>query len=82
VSRRRRLERAGGAYSAARLNVSAVFDWSRDNGSVVGAPTTETITNEELVELDVDVLVPAALDRVVTLENAITHQFRRTRTRG
>jgi glutamate dehydrogenase (NAD(P)+) len=60
----------GGAYSAAALDVSAVFDWSRDSGSVVCAPNTETITNEELVELDVDVLVPAALDRVVTLENA------------
>jgi glutamate dehydrogenase (NAD(P)+) len=60
----------GGIYNAAGLDVPAVFDWSRESGSVVGAPNTETITNEELVELDVDVLVPAALDRVVTLENA------------
>ena len=60
----------GGIYNAAGLDVPAVLDWSRESGSVVGAPNTETITNEELVELDVDVLVPAALDRVVTLENA------------
>jgi glutamate dehydrogenase (NAD(P)+) len=60
----------GGIYNAAGLDVPAVFDWSRESGSVVGAPNTETITNKELVELDVDVLVPAALDRVVTLENA------------
>jgi glutamate dehydrogenase (NAD(P)+) len=36
----------------------------------VGAPGTETITNEELLELDVDVLVPAALDRVINEGNA------------
>jgi glutamate dehydrogenase (NAD(P)+) len=60
----------GGVHSADGLDIPAVFDWSRESGSVVGAPSTETITNEELVELDVDVLVPAALDRVVTVENA------------
>jgi glutamate dehydrogenase (NAD(P)+) len=60
----------GGIYNPAGLDVHAVFDWSRENASVVGAPNTESVTNEELVELDVDVLVPAALDRVVTQENA------------
>jgi len=37
---------------------------------VVGAPDTEPISNEELLELDIDVLIPAALDRVITHENA------------
>jgi glutamate dehydrogenase (NAD(P)+) len=37
---------------------------------VVGAPGTEAITNEELLELEVDVLIPAALDRVITHDNA------------
>ena len=60
----------GGIHNPAGLDIPAVFDWSREHGFVVGAPNTETITNEELVELDVDVLVPAALDRVVTQENA------------
>jgi glutamate dehydrogenase/leucine dehydrogenase len=39
-------------------------------GSVVDAPKTEPISNSELLELDVDVLIPAALDRVITKENA------------
>ena len=60
----------GGTYNPAGLDVPAVLDWSRESGSVVNAPESETITNAELVELDVDVLVPAALDRVVTEENA------------
>ena len=37
---------------------------------MVGAPGAEAITNEELLELDVDVLVPAALDRVIGEHNA------------
>ncbi|HEX3816333.1 MAG TPA: Glu/Leu/Phe/Val dehydrogenase [Mycobacteriales bacterium] len=39
-------------------------------GSVVGYPGTDTITNEELLALDVDVLVPAALEGVVHDGNA------------
>jgi glutamate dehydrogenase (NAD(P)+) len=60
----------GGVFNSDGLEVPAVFDWSNESGSVVGAPGTETITNEELLELDVDVLVPAALDRVVNEGNA------------
>ena len=60
----------GGAYSEDGLDVDGVFAHSRESGSVVDAPGTERIANEELLELDVDVLVPAALDRVVNQENA------------
>ena len=60
----------GGAYNANGLDIPSVIDWSRENASVVGAPGTETITNQELLELDVDVLVPAALDRVINEGNA------------
>ena len=44
--------------------------------SVVGYPGTETITNEELLELDVDVLVPAALEGVIHEGNADRVQAR------
>ena len=39
-------------------------------GTCVGLPTYDTITNEELLELDVDILIPAALENVITAENA------------
>jgi len=39
-------------------------------GSVVGFPGAETLTNEELLELDVVVLFPAALENVITEGNA------------
>lgn len=40
------------------------------NGSVCEVADHRTLTNEELLELDVDVLVPAALENVITRENA------------
>ena len=52
------------------LDVEAVLTHTRESGSVVDMPGTDTLTNEELLELDVDVLCPAALDRVITDANA------------
>jgi glutamate dehydrogenase (NAD(P)+) len=60
----------GGVYRPDGLSVPAVVDWVREHGSVVDAPGTEAVTNAELLELDVDVLVPAALDRVIHEGNA------------
>ena len=60
----------GGIYNADGLDVDAVFAHSKESGSVVDAPETESITNEELLELDVEVLCPAALDRVINERNA------------
>ena len=60
----------GGIYREEGLDVEAVFAHSTESGSVVGAPGTEPVSNEELLELDVDILVPAALDRVINQGNA------------
>ena len=60
----------GGIYSEAGLDPDAVLEHKRESGSVVGFPGTEQITNEELLELDVALLWPAALENVITEENA------------
>ncbi|MCW2776821.1 MAG: gdhA [Frankiales bacterium] len=61
----------GGVFRGAGLNPAALIARLREGAeSVVGSPGTDTITNEELLELDVDVLVPAALDGVISEENA------------
>jgi len=61
----------GGIYNPRGLNPIALMRHLRAGAdTVVGYPGTDTITNDELVELDVDVLVPAALEGVVTEENA------------
>jgi glutamate dehydrogenase (NAD(P)+) len=60
----------GGIHNGHGLDVQAVYDHMRETGSVVNAPGTEAINNEELLELEVDVVIPAALDRVITADNA------------
>ncbi len=60
----------GGIYSEKGLDPHAVLEHKRKTGSVVDFPGTTPITNEELLELDVTVLVPAALENAITAENA------------
>jgi glutamate dehydrogenase (NAD(P)+) len=60
----------GGVTRAEGLDIDALFAHAQEQGTVVGAPGTTPISNEELLELDVDVLVPAALDRVIHAGNA------------
>jgi glutamate dehydrogenase (NAD(P)+) len=61
----------GGAYNSMGLNPAAMLRAVRQGlDSVAGYPGTDHITNEELFELDVDVLVPAALEGVVHDGNA------------
>lgn len=52
------------------LPVKEILKYKEKTGSVVGYPGTRTITNEELLELDVDVLMPSALESVITEKNA------------
>ena len=60
----------GGVYDPRGLDLYAVMSHKDATRSVVGLPGAESITNEELLELDVDVLIPAALEGVITAENA------------
>jgi glutamate dehydrogenase/leucine dehydrogenase len=54
------------------LDVHKILDYKMmsPKRSVIGFPGAQTITNEKLLELDVDILVPAALENVVTSRNA------------
>jgi glutamate dehydrogenase (NAD(P)+) len=61
----------GGVYDPGGLDPIALLRHLQGGASsVVGYPGTDTITNEELLALDVDVLVPAALEGVVHDGNA------------
>ena len=61
----------GGAYNAMGMNPAKMLREMRAGmDSVVGYPGTDAITNEELLELEVDVLVPAALESVIHDGNA------------
>ncbi len=62
---------SGGYYRPEGLDVADVLHWTMEhNGALKDYPRAERISNEELLELDVDVLVPAALGGVITAENA------------
>ncbi|WP_261554274.1 Glu/Leu/Phe/Val family dehydrogenase [Frankia tisae] len=61
----------GGIYNPQGLNPAALIRHLAEGAeTVVGFPGTDTLTNDDLLELDVDVLLPAALEGVITVENA------------
>jgi len=60
----------GAIYNANGLDVFALCDYVDRTGTVVGFEGSEELPAAELLTLDVDVLVPAALEGVITAENA------------
>lgn len=52
-----------------RLEIGAIETYKKQTGSVVGFSGREEMANKKLLELDVDILVPAALENVITAEN-------------
>lgn len=60
----------GGVYAKEGLDVPALLEHKRKTGHVSKFPGTKPITNPELIECECDVLVPAALQGVITEDNA------------
>jgi glutamate dehydrogenase (NAD(P)+) len=60
----------GGIHNPKGLDPDEVLAHKRETGSVVGYPGADTVTNAELLELPCDILVPAALEKQLTGENA------------
>ena len=60
----------GAIYNPNGLPVTDLLRYVQEHGSVVGFPQTESLTNQELLELPVTVLVPAAMGNQITAENA------------
>jgi glutamate dehydrogenase (NAD(P)+) len=60
----------GGIYNPDGLPPAEVGAHMRETGSVVGYKPAEAITNEELLEMEVVVLVPAAIENQLTARNA------------
>jgi len=60
----------GGIYNSKGLDIKALYQHVGEYGSVVGFKGAEKITNEELLEIPCDVLIPAALEGVIYRNNA------------
>jgi glutamate dehydrogenase len=60
----------GGIYNENGIDLQSAEDHKKDTRALKGLAGSTEITNEALLELDVDVLVPAALENVLTADNA------------
>lgn len=60
----------GGVYNPEGIDIAAAEAHKKATKALSGLAGTTVISNEELLQLDVDVLVPAALENVLTKENA------------
>ena len=60
----------GGVYNPKGLDMPALLAWAAEKKTVAGFPGSEPISNEQLFGLDVDILVPAALENQITADNA------------
>jgi glutamate dehydrogenase len=60
----------GGIYKPDGLDPKKVKEHKKKTGSVIGYEGSVRISNRDLLELDCDILVPAALENVITTENA------------
>jgi glutamate dehydrogenase (NAD(P)+) len=63
-------DRTGGVHNANGVDIDAALAWVKKHGVLEGFAGGDVITNEQLLELPVDVLVPAALENVITSKNA------------
>lgn len=60
----------GAIFDEKGLDLEAVSQFKREHGTVVGLPHSKTISNDELLELECDILVPAAMENQIRLDNA------------
>jgi glutamate dehydrogenase (NAD(P)+) len=60
----------GGVYNQAGLDVAKLLEYAHQKKTVDGFPGAEPFSNADLFKLDVDVLIPAALENQITIENA------------
>ncbi|HXF06817.1 MAG TPA: Glu/Leu/Phe/Val dehydrogenase, partial [Blastocatellia bacterium] len=61
---------SGGVFNPHGIHPDAAIEYKAKTGRLTGLPDTEPISNEELLELPCDILVPAALENQITRRNA------------
>jgi glutamate dehydrogenase (NAD(P)+) len=60
----------GGIHNPGGLDPAKVSAWKREHGTVVGFPGADEVSNQEILEVACDILVPAALENQITRQNA------------
>jgi glutamate dehydrogenase (NAD(P)+) len=62
----------GGIYNEEGIDIEAAAEYKVNNGTLEGFPGCVRITNEELITLPVDILIPTALEYTIHKKNAMT----------
>ena len=60
----------GGIHDPSGLDIAKVIAWKSEHGTVQGFPGATDISNAEVLEVDCDILIPAALENQITPRNA------------
>jgi glutamate dehydrogenase (NAD(P)+) len=63
-------EKAGGIFNEKGIDTEAAGRFYRDNGTLVDFPGADAINNDELLTLDCDVLIPAAMENTIDAQHA------------
>jgi len=67
-------DKSGGLYNAKGFDVPELLAWVKERKVLVGFPGGEAVSNEQLLACTCDVLVPAAMENVITSKNAANIQ--------
>jgi len=68
------VEYDGAVYNPLGLDIEALGKWRRETGSIVNFPGAENVDRDSAILMDCEVLIPAALENVITSANA--HQIK------
>ncbi len=60
----------GGIQRPDGLDIDRVIAWKKEHGTVQGFPGARDVTNADVLEVDCDILIPAALENQITARNA------------
>jgi glutamate dehydrogenase/leucine dehydrogenase len=60
----------GGIHAPDGLDIGKVVQWKQEHGTVQGFPGATDVTNAEILEIDCEILIPAALENQITARNA------------
>ncbi len=63
-------DHGGTIYQGAGIDIPALIEHARHNGSVLGFPGAEAIAKDSFWDVDCDILIPAALEQQITAANA------------
>jgi glutamate dehydrogenase (NAD(P)+) len=60
----------GGIHNEKGLDIGRVLQWKKEHGTVQGLPGAADVSNAQVLEVDCDILIPAALENQITNRNA------------